>query len=519
MAVTTFAAIDVGSYDLQLAIYQISQKNRIACLDHVRKTVAAGTDTYSEGKISYQMIDEMCGILRDFIGIIHEYQVKDYRAYATSALREAENSQLVLDQIRVRTGIQVRILSNSEQRFLCYKAIAIKENEFQKIIKKGTAIVDVGSGSTQLSLFDKDALVTTQYLQLGAVRIREILGHLDHDDYETRTLIQELVDNDIDTFRKMFLKDREIRNLIATGICALYLNRMKGMGNGAENNVENSADKVTAGEFMDFYSRIELMDYEQIALDMDIPVEHAYLMKPSAMIYKKMIEVTGAELLWIPGVNLCDGIVAEYGEEKRLIRFPHDFTEDILVAARNISKRYMGNKKHNQSLEKLVLNIFDSMKKYHGLGRRERLLLQLSAILHDCGKYISMRDPAESSYHIVMATEIIGISHREREIVAYIVKYNTGRYEYEKIMNEVRNQETSIIIAKLVAIMRVANAMDRSHKQKFDNVKITLKNQKLIITTDSAEDIALEQALFVKKADFFEEVYGIRPVLKRRKGV
>ncbi len=511
MAVTTFAAIDVGSYDLQLAIYQISPKNGIQCLNHVRKTVGAGTDTYAEGKISYPLIDAMCGILLDFTEIMNEYQVKDYRAYATSALREAENSQLVLDQIKVRTGIPVKILSNSEQRFLCYKAIAIKENEFQKIIKKGTAIVDVGSGSTQLSLFDKDALVTTQYLQLGAVRIREILGHLDHDDYDTRTLIQELVDNDIDTFRKMFLKDREIKNIIATGICALYLNRVSGQ--------EQPADKITAQEFMDFYARIERMDYEQIALDMDIPIEHAYLMKPSAMVYRKMIEVTGAELLWIPGVNLCDGIVAEYGEQKRLVRFTHDFTEDILVAARNISKRYMGNKKHNQSLEKLVLNIFDSMKKYHGLGKRERLLLQLSAILHDCGKYISMREPAESSYHIVMATEIIGISHSEREIVAYIVKYNTGRYEYEKIMNEVRNQETSIMIAKLVAIMRVGNAMDRSHKQKFDNVKIVLKDQKLVITTDTAEDISLEQGLFEKKADFFEEVYGIRPVLKRRKGV
>ena len=172
MAVTTFAAIDVGSYDLQLAIYQISPKNGIQCLNHVRKTVGAGTDTYAEGKISYPLIDAMCGILLDFTEIMNEYQVKDYRAYATSALREAENSQLVLDQIKVRTGIPVKILSNSEQRFLCYKAIAIKENEFQKIIKKGTAIVDVGSGSTQLSLFDKDALVTTQYLQLGAVRIR-----------------------------------------------------------------------------------------------------------------------------------------------------------------------------------------------------------------------------------------------------------------------------------------------------------------------------------------------------------
>lgn len=511
MAVTTFAAIDVGSYDLQMAIYEISPKNGMRCLNHVRKTVGAGTDTYTEGKISYHLIDDMCNILQGFTRMMEEYGVKESQAYATSALREAGNSQLVLDQIQVRTGVSVKVLSNSEQRFLCYKAIAIKENEFQTIIKKGTAIVDVGSGSTQLSLFDKDALVTTQYLQLGAVRIREILGHLDQDGFDYRTLIQELVDNDIDTFRKMFLKDREIKNIIATGLCALYLNRRNGPDKGA--------DKMTSREFMDFYHRIEKMNPEQISLEMDIPIEHAQLMLPSAMIFRKMIEVTGAELLWIPGVNLCDGIVAEYGEKRRLLQFTHDFTEDILVAARNISKRYQGNKKHNQSLEKLVLNIFDSMKKYHGLDRRERLLLQLSAILHDCGKYISMREPAESSYHIICATEIIGISHMEREIVANIVKYNTTRYEYEKIMHDVRNRETSIVIAKLVAIIRVGSALDRSHKQKFEHVKMILKDQQLLIITDTAEDLSLEQGMFVKTADFFEEVYGIRPVLRRRKGV
>ena len=189
------------------------------------------------------------------------------------------------------------------------------------------------------------------------------------------------------------------------------------------------------------------------------------------------------------------------------------------MAARNISKRYQGNKKHNQSLEKLVLDIFDSMKKYHGLGQRERLLLQLSVILHDCGKYISMREPAESSYHIIKATEIIGISHIEREIVAYIVKYNTTTYEYEKIMNEVRNHKISNVIAKLVAIMRVGNALDKSHKQKFDHVKITLKDRQLLIVTETSEDISLEQSTFEKRSYFFEEVFGIKPVLKRKRGV
>lgn len=80
------------------------------------------------------------------------YRVKDYRAYATTAMREAKNSRIILDQIRVRTGLEVHIISNSEQRFISYKAVASKGGEFNQIIQKGTAIVDVGFGSAQISL-------------------------------------------------------------------------------------------------------------------------------------------------------------------------------------------------------------------------------------------------------------------------------------------------------------------------------------------------------------------------------
>ena len=79
------------------------------------------------------------------------YRVKDYRAYATSAMREARNNQIILDQIRVRTGLTVRIISNSVAAFISYKAIAAKAGEFNKIIQKGTAIVDVGFRQRQLS--------------------------------------------------------------------------------------------------------------------------------------------------------------------------------------------------------------------------------------------------------------------------------------------------------------------------------------------------------------------------------
>ncbi|HBA69997.1 MAG TPA: exopolyphosphatase, partial [Lachnospiraceae bacterium] len=84
-----------------------------------------------------------------------------------------------------------------------------------------------------------------------------------------------------------------------------------------------------------------------------------------------------------------DGIAYEYAQDNKIILPEHDFEQDIIACAQNISKRYMGSKKRGETLEKIALTIFDSMKKVHGLGQRERLLLRLATLLHDCGKYIS----------------------------------------------------------------------------------------------------------------------------------
>ena len=93
--------------------------------------------------------------------------------------------------------------------------------------------------------------------------------------------------------------------------------------------------------------------------------------------------------------SLCDGMAYEYAERNNLLPVSHDFEEDIIACAKSISKRYQGSKKRSETLEQIALRIFDSMKKVHGLSKRDRLLLQIATILHDCGKYISMVELGE----------------------------------------------------------------------------------------------------------------------------
>ena len=521
MAIRTFAAIDVGSFELEMGIYEMSYKTGIRRVDHIRHVIALGKDTYSGGKISYGLVEEMCQVLGEFAQIMKAYRVKDYRAYATSAMREARNNQIILDQIRVRTGITVRIISNSEQRFISYKAIAAKAGEFNKIIQKGTAIVDVGFGSAQLSLFDKDSLVTTQNLPLGTLRVRGLLANIPATVAEHREHIEEIVDNELFTFRKMYLKDREINNLIGIGENILYIiNRM---------DLKAYGDRIDAAAMNRFYERLCQMTTDQIEEKFGVNSEYASLLLPSVVVYKRILELTGADMFWVPGIRLCDGIAAEYAQANKLVRFSHNFENDILAASRNMAKRYKCHPSHNQVLEQYALGIFDSMKKYHGLGARERLLLQISVLLHACGKFISIKNSNECSYNIIMSTEIIGLSHLEREIIANVVRYNIRDFDYDKVQLETQiHQEDmpgysrnsiTILIAKLTAILRLANSMDRSHRGKLADCRMAVRDNELIITTGYQGNMALETASFEQKADFFEEIFGVRPVLKQKRRV
>ncbi|MDO5416057.1 MAG: exopolyphosphatase [Lachnospiraceae bacterium] len=523
MAIQTFAAIDVGSFEVELGIYEISNKYGIRSIDHVRHVIALGKDTYSHGKISYELVEELCQVLKGFSGIMKSYKVTSYKAYATSALRDAKNNQIILDQILVRTGIDVKLISNSEQRFLSYKAIASKEQEFNTIIQKGTAIVDVGFGSMQLSLFDKDSLVSTQNLPLGALRIQELISRIPANLETHRQLIEEIVDNELFTFRKMYLKDRNIQNLIGIGDNSLYLFKRALAGD------KPVPDKMTAEDVNRFYEVLCQMDLETVEDTFGVGEEYAELMFPGAIIYKRIMEITGAEQFWLPGIRLCDGIVAEYAEQIRQVKFKHDFENDILAASRNMAKRYKCHNAHNQALEQYAMDIFDTMRRYHGMTARDKLLLRIAVQLHACGKFISMKNSNECAYNIIMSTEIIGLSHLEREIIANVVRYNIRDFDYNQVSLEAdiykdaagqfSANDITIKIAKLTAILRLANSMDRSHQEKLAGCKAVIRDGQLVITTDYPGDIALEQMSFNQKADFFEEIFGIRPVLKQKRRI
>ncbi len=354
----TFAAIDVGSYELAMKIVEISAKNGIREIDHIRHRIDLGSDTFAKGKISNERVDELCRVLREYHDIMKSYRVDDYKAYGTSAIRETENTMIILDQIAQRTGITIEVLSNSEQRFLDYKSIASGGEAFNRIIEKGTAIVDIGGGSIQISLFDKDTLVTTQNMRMGVLRLQDQLNKLNIRPEQNESMLDEIVSSQLAVFKKLYLKDRVIENIIVVDdyISAIVGKNVTGL---EHTSVEASAmDK--------FLERIRAKSIQEVSRILDMPEENVPLLFISGILLNRIAKVMDANLIWAPGVCLCDGISYEYGEKTKLIKANHDFEQDIIACAQNISKRYMGSRRRSETLEQIALTIYDSMKKVHG---------------------------------------------------------------------------------------------------------------------------------------------------------
>lgn len=509
MSVTTFAAIDVGSYNVSLEIFEFNKKTGIKPLTRVRQSLELGRDTFALRKISPAKLDELIKILFDYRRIMKEFGVTDYRACAKSAFREATNCQLAVSHIYRSTGIKIDVLSNSEQRFLGYKSIASKGEEFQKCIEKGTAIIDIGGGSIQISLFDKDALVTTQNIPLGTLRIRQRLAELEKETVRYDQLVEEFIRRDIKDFRKMFLKNRKIDNIILVGD---YFTNL------IFHNKNDSSVIATRSEFIKWYEHVSRSTLREVAAELGISSDMSSIIIPTAVLYMSLIEELRVESIWLPGIQLTDGIAYDYAEKKRYIRSSHDFDKDIVMAARNISRRYAGNKAHADIMVDVSTAIFDAIRKYADLDGRMRLLLEVACHLHDCGKYISLSDVAESSYNIIRATEIIGLSERERRVIALAVKLYNGTAE-EFTRADGSYPEEFMIASQLAVIMRIAGGLDRSYTGKIASFKAVRKDRELILSAVSAEDFTLESGMFRKDVPVFEEIFNIRPVLKmKRKG-
>ena len=158
------------------------------------------------------------------------------------------------------------------------------------------------------------------------------------------------------------------------------------------------------------------------------------------------------------------------------------------------------------------------MKNYHGLNKKDRLLLSVAAITHDVGKYINVVGHYNHSYEIIRSSEIVGLSSHDMEIIANTTKYHSSStpnmldYNFNRLSYEDR-----MSVSKLTAILRLAEALDKGHIKKFDNIDVKIKNNTLTIGISTLKNTQIEEWSFGIKSKYFEEVFGMKAVIKNKR--
>ena len=498
MAVYTFAAIYIGTYDVSLKIFELNGRKKLHEVDYIRSRQDLGWDALGIGSIGYEQVETLCETLAQFKQIMQGYKVDDYEVYAAAALRDAENELFVLDQIYLRTGFRVKVVSNSEHRFISYKSV-VGQEKFEEMIKTSAAVIDVGGASLQITIFREGSLKITQHIEAGIMRIRNLLADRGQSLKMYETQIEEYMNKKLEGFRAMYMTEPVDHVILISDYATELIRRM---------DEKEAGCQVKSEKFIKFINKLQKKTLEEIGDRFNLTRERVRQIKEKDVSPKEV---------WVPGANILNGIAYDYAQRKKLLNISHDFDGDVLSAAKYLSLHYNSYSPHIEALSKLSIKIFDAMKKVHGLGKRQRLLLETATILHDCGKFVSFSESPENAYHIIMSSEIIGLTHQEREIVALVVLYNTLPLDDYEELSDRLDHEDYLCVAKLSAILRVANALDQSHRQKFKNIRIAVRDRQLVFTVENLEDISLEQALFEAKTAYFENVYSMKPVLKEKR--
>lgn len=506
MATTSFAALVIHAAGITMRIYEMNKKMGVKQIDELTHVMHCGQEIYTEGRLSFESTDEICSVLQDFQLKIAEYGVDNVQVCIANSLTDAFNLDFLVTQIRIKTGMKAKILNNSKDHYLTLQSIARKMPEFNELIKTGTLILDVDYGNIQITLYDNSELVKTQSNRLGVARIREMVSGLEVKKGDYVRLVSEAIKSDLDEYQNKILKGAKINNFIVVGGEMEYLNRHL-----------NKSDRAT-------YSRDDLKHLHEILLKgeygKEIDEVHVRLLMPMFALVNGFMHMTDAKTIFAPDVHLCDGMVCDFAYKKFKIFSGHHFTDDRISAAIHLAERFGCDMTHNLYVRDIAKVLFQAVSKPFGLSNKDQQVLELATIMHNCGRYVNLHYEDDLSYMIVKESEFINLSNINRLLVANVLRYKNAAFPHQKALNEpLVNQDFYVILARVTALFRIAEALDDCHLQKFTDIKATIKNGEFIVRATCKQEVLIETQAFNASSHLFQEVFGLKPVFKCKRRV
>ncbi len=496
------AVLDMGASALRLVVAEKLPGEALRVLEEASRAVALGKDAFTAGRLGAPAIEATLRALEGFRRIMDSYGVVRYRAVATSAVREAVNRDTFLDRVRLRTGIDVEVINGSEENRLTYMAVreALEGNE--TLAAGDSLLVEVGGGSADISFLRKGEPIYSGTYALGAIRMRQNLASW-HGSHEQRVrLFRRHVQNIVEDIRRE-MPLREARQFIALGGDARFT--------ADETEGETTSEAVRSIErerFLAFCEETAALNEEQLVERHRLPLVSVETLAPALLVYRELLHETQATHVLVPKATLRAGLLLDMvrTEEGHGIE---DFSRQVLASAAALGEKYRYDSAHAGNVAHLSTLVFDQLQAEHGLDRRARLLLEAAALLHDIGAFVSLRGHHKHTQYILSAAEIFGLSREDMAVISNVARYhrraapNKSHLPYMALDSAAR-----IVVSKLAAILRVANALDADHLQKIRDVRVLREGDHWVLEVDGAGDLTIERLAALARADLLTEVFG-----------
>ena len=504
--------LDMGASAIRLVIAEITARGSFRIVEEASRGVLLGRDSFSSGSISAATADRAVAAIQGFRQLMDSYGVRDVRAVATSAVREADNRDMFLDQVQGRTGIQFDIINEAEESRLLFLALRDALGKHASFKGAWTLLVEVGGGSTSLTLLQRGEPNRSAVYALGAVRLRQQLDLRRHSHDVQVALLKRYVANVIDEIR-LDIPLRRIGSLIATGGDVRFAASQI-----LEADAESGVREIPREAFLRFCDDVAALNDEEIVDRFRLPAVEGDALMPALLIYRTLLSETSARRMVIADASLRAGVLIDLAEPEGPVS-AQDFEHQVLASAEAVGNKYRFDGDHGRHVARLSTRLFDELQKHHRLGGRERLLLQVAALLHDIGIYLSLRAHHKHSQYILASSQIFGLSDDETALVSNVARYHRrGLPQRTHLPYIALDRQDRLIVNKLAAILRVANALDAEHLQKIEDVRLSQEGRAWTLELLGEGDLTMEQLAATARADMFAETFG-RPLLIRAAGV
>lgn len=493
------AAIDAGSNALRLAVARAESPWEIYRLTTERYPLRLGHRAFTERRFDEATLRKAVKAFRHFRRVMDKHGVEKYRAVATSATREARNRQVLIDRIQRGAGIRLEVVGGAEEARLVRTAVLAAVGD--KLSPR--VIIDLGGGSLEISSLWQGSLESSVELPVGTVRLMESLklhGAM------TPSQVEKVADYVRSFLRSLLPKRPDLVGAPAVA-CGGNAEALAQIAAGpAEHGFDTLNLRLLRDRMWDIVRRSVPSRMKQYHVRRD----RAEVMGIAAVILTALGQWLGLRELIVPGVGVREGVLRElvmahFAAAPGVSQSRE--AQELVAAARNFGRRAEYDARHAEQVRRLSLSLFDQLGPVHRQAPDARLALELAAVMHDVGYFVSADAHHKHSEYLIRNGEIGSLNGGLRARVACIARYHSNAVPepHHKLYSSLDKGDRQQVRA-MAAVLRIAEAMDNTHQQDVGEINTAVDGKRVVLEiVGKAAPAMLAGAR--KKAKLFEKEF------------